>query len=128
MYLLLQREEQSSNFIIIGVNSVHAGDKLATIKVCLSLTTIPVEGLRSSSMIKRYLRARKVARVDGISMQGYMVGKKSGCHPFGKILSKSNSFSEFSCKLSYNHTGRQCLTIHTIHLFQNILKLLYKHF
>lgn len=63
-----------------------------------SLTTMPVEGLRSSSMMKRYLRAKKVARVEGISMQGYVVGEKSGCHPLGKMLSKSNSFSELNCK------------------------------
>lgn len=59
---------------------------------------MPVEGLRSSSMMKRYLRAKKVARVEGISVWGYEVGEKSGCHPLGKMLSKSSSFSEFSCK------------------------------
>lgn len=59
---------------------------------------MPVEGLRSSSMMKRYLRAKNVARVEGISVWGYVVGEKSGCHPLGKMLSKSSSFSEFSCK------------------------------
>jgi len=33
-----------------------------------AFTTIPVEGLRSSSMTKRYLRARNTALVDGTSM------------------------------------------------------------
>lgn len=64
--------------------------------VHLRLTTIPVEGLRSSSMMKRYLRARKVARVEGISMHGCEVGEISGCHPLGKMLSRSSSFSECS--------------------------------
>lgn len=35
--------------------------------IMLKFTTIPVEGLRSSSMMKRYLRAKKVTRVEGIN-------------------------------------------------------------
>lgn len=84
-------------------------------KLWWSLTTIPVEGLRSSSMMKRYLRARKVARVDGINMQGYIVGEKSACHPLGKMLSKSSSFSEFSCGRTKRrqHYVTSLLSLHT---------------
>lgn len=50
------------------MNFVHISTLTQNTKNQMCLTTIPVEGLRSSSMMKRYLRARKVARVDGINM------------------------------------------------------------
>lgn len=87
-----------NTFLILLVYPKHIQVAIYKPKDCVSFTTIPVDGLRSSSMMKRYLRAKKVARVDGISMQGYKVGEKSGCHPLGKMLSKSSSFSEFSYK------------------------------
>ena len=101
-----QLTKQSSGFLFKAVNVLcvitvtpdHSGSNPPASAVDLCLTTIPVEGPRSSSMMKRYLRARKVARVDGINMQGNMAGEKSGCHPLGKMLNKSSSFSEFSCK------------------------------
>lgn len=115
------------------INSERHRREARRANTCSSLTTMPVEGLRSSSMMKRYLRAKKVARVDGISMQGYVAGEKSGCHPLGKMLSKSSSFSELSCKWSdssqfyviqgHNRPSNKCLFFITSMVSINYLML-----